>query len=80
LGKWFPTHASWDESGNTSSHYPIVTQQQNTMKTDDQPEDVLLDHELNKYQDLLNKLFGGQMPTEKEAKQVLNFLSKSTEN
>lgn len=50
------------------------------MKTDDLPEDVLLDNELNKYQDLLDKLFSGKPPTEKEAKQALKFLTQSTEN
>ena len=49
------------------------------MKTDDQPEDVLLDAELNKYQDLIDKLFGGQVPTEKEAQQALKFLTRATE-
>jgi hypothetical protein len=49
------------------------------MKSDDQPEDVLFEGELNKYKDLLDKLFGGKIPTEKEAQHALKFLSKSTE-
>lgn len=49
------------------------------MKTDDQPEDVLLDHELNKYQDLITKLFGGETPTHAEATQALKFLTQATE-
>lgn len=50
------------------------------MKPEELPEDSLTESLLEQYGDLINKYFGGKAPTEKEQKQALDFLARTSAN
>ncbi len=48
------------------------------MKSEELPEDSLYQHEESVLQELLDKYFGGEIPTEKEKRHAVLFLYKTT--